>query len=331
MTNKVAFCVVAWNNADVLPVCLESLQAQSGVDFDIYLLDNGSSDSTRTVLADYPHVKVTWSSTNHGFARGNNILIRQALDDPNVQYVALINSDATLDPAWASSLVDFAESHANVGSLQGLTLDYFNHAVVDSTHIFVNSFLHPQQQGFGEPRKPPGGYYPLKVFGVNAAACMYTRTMIESLPDRQHGFFDERFFMYVEDADVSYRALICGWDSWFVPDAIAYHMGSTSTKKRGSEYSLKMIGRNLPAMVYKNTPRGVFRRSIPHVGLGLIKLLRVYAERNGIKAPVMFTLALLRGFTRIPRFTASRRQIMAAKSIEDDYLMRIFRQDGVLG
>jgi len=331
MTNKVAFCVVAWNNADVLPVCLDSLQAQSGVAFDIYLLDNGSTDNTRTVLADYPDIKVTWSSVNHGFARGNNRLIRQALDDPDVQYVALINSDAALDPAWASSLTDFAEAHSNVGSLQGLTLDYFNHAIIDSTHIFVNSFLQAQQQGYGEARKPPGSYYPLKVFGVNAAACMYTRTMIESLPDRRHGFFDERFFMYVEDADVSYRALICGWDAWFVPNAIAYHMGSTSTKKRGSEYSLKMIARNLPAMVYKNTPGRVLRRSIPHIGFGLIKLLRVLAGRDGRRAPVTFTVALLRGCSRLPKFKASRRQIMAAKSIEDDYLMRIFRQDGILG
>jgi len=331
MTTKVAFCIVAWNNADVLPTCLDSLQAQSEVDFDILLLDNASTDNTRSVLADYPDVKATWSRTNNGFARGNNILIRQALRDPEVQYVALINSDATLDHAWASTLVHFAETHANVGSLQGLTLDYFNHEIVDSTHIFMNSFLQAQQQGYGEPRKPEGAYYPLKVFGVNAAACMYSRSMIESLPDRQHGFFDERFFMYLEDADVSYRALLCGWDAWFQPDAIAFHMGSTSTKKRGSTYSLKMIGRNLPPTVYKNTPARVIWRSIPHVAFGLAKRLLISLRRDGVQATLMFATSLFEGVIRLPRFAASRRLIMHSKTVEDDYLMRIFRQDGVLG
>jgi len=330
MSGKVAFCVVAWNNAGILPTCLDSLLAQTGVTFDIYMIDNASTDGTRTVMAGYPTVKTTWSPVNTGFAMGNNIAIRKALKDPDVGYVALVNTDVELDPAWAANLVQFAESHPNVGSLQGLTLDYFNHDVVDSTHIFVNPNLHAQQYGYGEAAQP-GGYYPRKVFGVNAAACMYTRAMIEALPDQRHGFFDQRFFMYYEDIDVSYRALLSGWDAWFVPDAVAYHMGSFSTKKRGSTYSLKMIARNTPVMAFKNTPTPVLWRSLPRIAYGFVKLLRVLAGRDGPLGAVKYATWYVQGLLRLPQFAASRRQILAAQVIEDDYLMRIFRQNGILG
>jgi len=330
MTGKVAFCVVAWNNADVLPTCLDSLQAQVDVAFDIYLIDNGSTDDTRDVLVRYPQVKVTRSTINTGFARGNNILIRQALNDPDVRYVALVNTDATLDPSWAFSLASFADAHANAGSLQGLTLDYFDHTVVDSMHIFVNQYLHATQYGYGEKVLPPDSYVPRKVFGVNAAACMYTRAMLERLPDRQHGFFDERFFMYYEDIDASYRALVCGWDAWFVPAAVAYHMGSFSTKRRGSAFSLKMIARNTPAMAFKNTPTAVLRRSLPNMARGFLKLVRVLAGRDGPLGAIRYALWYIQGVLRLPKLAASRRQILGAQVIETDHLMRIFRQEGIL-
>jgi len=331
MTAKVAFCVVAWNNADILRICLDSLLAQTDVPFDIYMIDNASTDDTRVVMAQYPSVHVTWSSVNTGFARGNNILIRQALKDPEVGYVALINSDVELDAAWASTLVTFAEQRPNVGSLQGLTLDYFDHAVVDSLHIFINPNLHAQQYGHGRSALPPGAYYPRKVFGVNAAACVYSRAMIESLPDQRHGFFDGRFFMYYEDIDLSYRALLCGWDAWFVPDALAYHMGSVTTKKRGSRYSLEMVGRNLPATAFKNTPGPVIRRSAHRIAYGSVKLLINIARDNGVIGAARFVGAVLQGLVRLPIYRSSRRAITAATVMDNDYLLRIFRQNGILG
>jgi len=331
MTAKVAFCVVTWNNADILPVCLDSLLAQTGVPFDIYMIDNASTDETRAIMANYPSVRVTWSRINTGFARGNNILIHQALRDPDVSHVALINSDVTLDTTWASTLVRFADRRPNVGSLQGLTLDYFNHDVIDSMHIFVNPNLHAQQYGHGRQVLPLSSYYPRKVFGVNAAACMYSRAMIEVIPDQRHGFFDERFFMYYEDIDVSYRALVCGWDAWFVPSAVAYHMGSVTTKKRGSTYGLKMVGRNLPAAAFKNTPAPVMRRSAHRIAYGTAKLLMNIAKDNGALSAARFAVSMLHGLVRLPIYASSRRSIAAAKVIENDYLLRIFRQNGILG
>ena len=329
MSGKVAFCVVSWNNAAVLPVCLDSLLAQTGVDFDIYLMDNGSTDETRSVMARYPGVRVTWSDTNHGFARGNNLLIKQALADPDVAYVALINSDAALDPAWAATLVAFAERHGRVGSLQGLTLDYYDHDVVDSAHIFVNKYLQGTQFGYGDSAE--GVFYPRRVFGVNAAAAMYTRAMIEGLPDRKHDFFDERFFMYYEDVDVAYRALLAGWTAWFVPDAVAYHMGSFSAHRLGSNFSLRMTARNLPAMVFKNTPWPVLRRNFRPAWQQMMLFIEQAGVRHGPEVGRQTRRAFWRGLLRLPIYAASRRRIAAARVLDSNYLARIMRNDGIPG
>jgi len=331
MTGKVAFCVVAWNSASELGECLAALTTQTGVESSVFLLDNGSTDNSREVVARFPGVRATWSDVNHGFARGNNILIAQALADPAVEYVALINADAVLDRAWGASLVSFAEQRGNVGSLQGLTLDYFDHTRVDSQHICVTGRLQGVQCGYGDPVSPPGEYYPRKVFGVNAAACMYTRAMIEALPDRAHGFFDERFFMYYEDIDVSFRALLAGWDAWFVPAALAYHMGSVSARKRESIYSPLMVARNQPAVIFKNVPTRVLLRSFGQTARGVVAFLREVARNHGIKAAAQVARSFVQGTLALPQYRTSRRAIQAARTMDDNYLMRILHSGGILG
>ena len=330
MGNKVAFCVVTWNNADVIATCLDSLLAQQGVDYDIYLIDNASTDNTRAALSQYPNMHVTYSDSNRGFAGGNNILIKQALADPDVRYVALINSDAVLAPDWTATLVAFAENHGHVGSLQGLTLDFFDNSIIDSQHIYVNQYLVGVQYGYSE-LVMPDQYYPRKVFGVNAAAAIYTRAMIEALPDRQHGFLDERFHMYYEDVDAAFRALVCGWDAWFVPKAVAYHMGSVSAKRRGSSFSARMTARNWAAMVFKNAPWPIILKTAWPASRAMVSFARSMAEIHGQKVGLQTALALVQGVLRLPIYASSRRRILAKQVIDSKYLLHILNNNGILG
>jgi GT2 family glycosyltransferase len=326
----VAFCVVTWNNEDVIAECLDSIVAQTGVDVRLYVLDNASTDGTRDVVTRYPSVRLARARQNYGFAKGNNILIRKALEDPDVGYIALINSDAVLDPGWARVLVDFAGVRPRTGCLQGLTLDYYNHEIVDSKHIFVNANLQGIQVGHGDPNRP-GDFYARKVFGVNAAAALYTRAMIEALPDRKHGFFDERFYMYYEDIDVCFRSLISGWDAWFVPDALAYHMGSVSSKKRGSIFSMRMVARNQSAVIVKNAPAAVIVKTLIPAIKAERHFLGQIRRDEGSRAAYQVLGSFLVGLVRAPRYLGSRLRIQGARRIDSDYLLRIMNQDGVLG
>ena len=110
MTPKVAIVLVCWNNADLLTDCLESIAAQSYAHARTILVDNGSADESVSVAtAVMPGITVIEAGYNAGFARGNNLGIARALEDPDTRYVALVNTDARLHAAWLRSLVAFAE------------------------------------------------------------------------------------------------------------------------------------------------------------------------------------------------------------------------------
>jgi GT2 family glycosyltransferase len=326
----VAFLVVTWNNEAIIGGCLDSILAQQGVDARVFVLDNASADGTVAAVKRYPSVKLIESSTNTGFAHGNNVLIRAALSDPATEYFALVNSDATLDPAWAQTLTQFAATKTRLGALQGLTLDYFDHSTVDSHHIFVNARFHGVQAGHGDPLAKMKAE-PQRVFGVNAAAALFTRALAEGLPDQGHDFFDERFFMYYEDVDLAYRAAVAGFESWTVPAARAFHMGSVSAKQKSNVYAHQMVARNQTAMIVKNTPLKVMVRQFPQfvAGVGYFLLKTVRGEA-GVAAMLKVAAWWLYGALTSPRYLASRRAIRRASRLDDATLLRFMRGDGTL-
>lgn len=327
---KIAFAIVMWNNADIIGGCLDSVLQQRGIDPQIYILDNASTDETVDVVKKYPQVHLLRAKENLGFARGNNILIRHALRDTDVEWVALVNSDATLDSGWSSALLDYVEGRSRVAAVQGLTLDYYNHNIVDSQHIFVSGNLQGIQYGYGH-RVDASSYYPRKVFGVNAAAAMFSREFIEHQPDPHSYFFDERFYMYYEDVDLAYRGLVAGYDSYFVPTAIAYHMGSVSTKKRKKAYSATMVARNQLAMVFKNTPWKVFLLSLPSFLFGIRSFVKQARTDFGFSGAAQVVWNFIVGLFRLPRYLGSRRAIRKRARIDPSYLLSIMHHDGIRG
>ncbi|MDR2974180.1 MAG: glycosyltransferase family 2 protein [Propionibacteriaceae bacterium] len=326
----VAFAVVTWNNEDIIDLCLDSILAQEGVNPLIYVLDNDSHDGTIERLRRRSDIRLTASPENTGYAKGNNLLIGQILRESDAQWIALVNSDATLDPRWATTLVAFGDGRANLAAMQGLTMDYFNHDIVDSCHIFVSTRLQGIQFGYGTTVEP-GSCYPRKVFGVNAAAAVFARSFIERQPDPDCLLFDERFYMYYEDIDVAYRALIAGYDSYFVPDALAYHMGSVSAKKKAKTYSARMVARNQLAMIIKNTPCRVMLRLLPAFLLGVRTFLGQVRLDFGAAGVREVVLSYGRGLVLIPRYARSRRAIQKRARLSADYLVAIMNADGVRG
>lgn len=273
MAPKVAIVLVCWNNADLLPACLGSIAAQTHPASSVILVDNGSADGSVSVATGLmPGIAVIEAGYNSGFARANNIGIARALEDSAVKYVALVNTDATLDPDWLRALVSFAQGNAELAFLQGLTLDHFDHDVIDSTHLFLDHSGYGSQGRWKE--RLDGPLPSSKVFGVNAAACVVTRDFIEAQPFGD--FFDESLFMYLEDVDVAARATIMGWSSYFVPDAIAYHMGSASSSaaSRVSRLAFYMTFRNDLGVLVKNLPLGVLLRILPRAPIADFRTIR---------------------------------------------------------
>ena len=314
---KVAFIIVCWNNQDLLKECLDAIKIQTYKNSTTILVDNGSADGSVKFTRDYmPEAIVIEVGRNLGFATGNNIGIKKALEDPEVGYVALLNSDARLAPDWLEKLVEFAEMKPKAACLQGTTLDYYNHEVVDSTHIFIARNGQGTQGSWRNIYETECG--PKKIFGVNAAACVVTRRFIEAQPFPDQ-LFDEAMFMYLEDVDLATRSLVMGWDNYLVPGSRAYHMGSASSGKNPG-FSLYMTFRNNSALLVKNLRLRMLIRMLPKLIRGDIDTIKTLRARGNQAAVGKVIKGRLLGVLRIPLYLGKRRKIMKARDIPEDYL-----------
>jgi len=114
-TPSVAIIVLNWNGRDDTIACMYSLQKLTYKRYQLIVVDNGSSDdSVSAIRAEFPSVHVIETGANLGFAEGNNVGIRHALDQ-GANYVLLLNNDTEVDEHLVDALVDAAESNADGG------------------------------------------------------------------------------------------------------------------------------------------------------------------------------------------------------------------------
>jgi GT2 family glycosyltransferase len=304
-TAFVSFIVVGWNNLDLLNGCFDSILQQTYKKRSIVYVDNGSADgSIDHVRRNYPSVVIVDAGHNQGFAIGNNLGIAKAFEDPDCTHVSLLNSDATVAPNWLEALLTFAQQHPHSASLQTPTYDYYDHAVVDSTSITINRRGQAVQLGY---RLPKSELQTEKVFGVNAAAALYSRDFLSSQPF-DADYFDSTLWMYLEDIDIAARATLMGWDSWSVNTSAAYHMGSASSGKNPG-FSVYYIYRNNLPMLVKNLPARLVLRILPRLIVADVKILIGLARGRSYIAIKAILCGRLKGIFMTRHFIGKHRQL----------------------
>lgn len=321
----VAYIIVSWNNKKLLDDCIKSINQQDyNGDKRIILVDNASTDGTVEYIKEkIQNVEVISETENHGFARGNNIGIKFALIDKNVKYIVLLNTDARIATNWTKTLVDFARNHQLTAMTQSITLDYYDHNIVDSTHIYISRYGQGTQSSHREPISSGYEIASQKVFGCNAAAMLITRMFIEAQPFEN--VFDETMFMYLEDVDLATRATVMGWDNYVVPGTRAYHMGSVSSSMKDPSFSLYMTFRNNMGLLIKNLPTKIFFiiffRMIK-ADIASIKHLRRIGKSKAVPAIIK---GRLMSILFIPVFIIKRYKLKPYRMIDKDYLWRLMK------
>lgn len=324
--SKVAFILVCWNNKNLLEGCIKSIEEQTYANRSVYLIDNNSSDGSADFVAkNYPSINLVRSKTNNGFAKGNNILIKMALSDPEVSHIALLNTDARLDKDWTKKLMGVAMSVPKVACLQGLTLDYFDHAMLDSHHIYITESLQSTQYGY-QMLSARSNFTTCQVLGVNMAAAIVSRKFIEM--QKHHKLFDESFYMYLEDVDVSLRSLNMGWKNYFVAGAIAYHMGSASSKTRSSSFALFYTARNQPAVLVKNFPLKILLKSTPAFLSNEYHMIRHLHNSYPKGTLSTYLRGRLIGILRVCMYLPKRRYISRRRVLRADFLWALMKNEG---
>lgn len=236
---KASILIVAWNSGDDLARCMAALEVQSLRDFEVILLDNGSTDGAVEQLVQRPWLTCLRSDRNLGFAAGNN----RAAQGASAQYLVTLNPDAFPDPDWLEMLVAAAERHPEAGSIGSTQVLDADPEIYDGAGDPYTVFGAAWRGGKGRPARPVAEG---EVFGVCAAAALYRREAFEAL-----GGFEERFFCYYEDVDLAVRLRLAGWTVIQTPAARVRHVGSGSAP---SEFVLRHATRNRIWTVVRGLP-----------------------------------------------------------------------------
>lgn len=302
---RAAVIIPNWNGREDLPACLDSLRGQS-VPVDVVVVENGSTDGSLEMLrASYPEVTVLVQPINLGFAGGVNVGLRYAMHRGH-SFVALLNNDAVAAPTWMEELLAEMERDDGVGMVASffVTIDGER---IDSTGECYSSWGLPFPRGRGEPRSD--AYAELvDVFGASGGSTLYRCDML-----RDVGLFDEDFFAYFEDVDLSWRAQLRGWRVRLAPRAVAYHrIGATSDRIPG--FTTYQTLKNLPWVLIKDVPRGLLPTVAPRLALAyaLTFWRAVLGGQTGVAVKGAAVAA-----AKTPRKLRQRREIQRSRRIGD--------------
>lgn len=237
----------------MLGACLNALRAQTFSDFEIVVVDNGSTDdSTAWLTTSAPEAKVIANKANLGFSAAINQGIRAGTG----RYVVTLNNDTAADPGWLAALVGAVAADGQVGMCASRMVFADQPDMIDSTGICLDRVGIAWDRRGGE-RDDGREVEPLEVFGPCAGAALYRRSMLDEI-----GLFDEDFFAYLEDVDLAWRARRVGWRCLYVPGARVLHCHS-ATGGEGSPFKSYQKGRNKVWLILKNYPFGSLWRYVP--------------------------------------------------------------------
>ncbi len=241
---KVSVIIPNYNGKELLRVCLSSLCKQSLVPFEIIVVDNNSEDgSCEFVKENYPQVKLIQLAQNSGFSRAVNTGIRAARGE----YIALVNNDTEAEVNWLESLVHCLKKDERIFSCASKMIQYHHRDKIDDAgdEYMLPGWTHKCGNGLPAERYNKNR----EIFSSCAGAALYRKEVFTEI-----GYFDEQFFAYLEDIDVSYRARIYGYKNIFCSNAVIYHRGSATTGSRYNSTKVFLTARNNIYLIYKNMP-----------------------------------------------------------------------------
>jgi len=227
----VAAVIPHWNRRDLLADLLNNLKQQTRPFDEVIVVDNGSSDGSAD-LAERAGARVLRLETNIGFAAAVN----KGIEATPCEWVAILNNDVSLEADWNEMLLHEAErteaSFATGKSLAAEKTDF-----IDGTFDEIARSGCAWRCGAGKPNAPIWNKSRV-IRMAPMTAGLFRRSLFDEI-----GFLDEGFGSYLEDVDFGIRCALAGRSGIYVPEAIAYHRGS-STLGRWNKDTVRWIARN---------------------------------------------------------------------------------------
>lgn len=240
---KISIVLIHYNTPQYLRTCLDSIFAQTYENIEVFFIDNNSPDKEglEYVKKEYGHkeaLRIIDNSENLGYAKAANQGIKMAIEKKHPSdYVVITNPDIIYTPEYFEKIIARIEKDPKISAITGkiLKFDFEKKEktnLIDTVGLFAykNRRIVDRGQGLTDE-----GQFDKEeeVFGVSGACPLYRRTALEDVKVMGE-YFDEDFFMYKEDVDLSWRFLLYGWKNFYYPSAVAYHGRGTGVLDRNS-------------------------------------------------------------------------------------------------
>lgn len=316
----VSVILLCYNSRAWLPRCLESLRAQTIFpQIETIILDNASPDGSeslaRELTRNWAHARVIQTGENLGFSANN-----RGAEVATGPFLYLLNPDTWLEPDCLEQFVA-AVDRERAEAAGGTILEYEDNTVqARGSHGF---------DIFGNPVSPGGGRSPQVLF------CIAGFFFIRRDAFLRLGMLDEKFFMYGEEMDLSWRIWISGGRIIYVPSARCHHRGAVAVNPAGGTKAVEnrtsaqkrfLANRNFLLVIAKNCQHLLLSLLVPCAGLivaeGVVTLLAT-RRWSAFKAGCLDAFL---GFWRLhPHILQERRRIRALRRRGDLWMLRFLR------
>ena len=281
----VSVIVVTYNSRDDIEQCLRSVADQDYPNFEIIVVDNNSEDDTvALVRGAFPSVVIVENNANCGFAAGNN----RGIAASGGTYVAVLNPDTIVERAWLAELVRPLEERADVAACQSRLLFYDRPDVINAEGNDVNYLGFTWCRNYGNRSDGATEIQPTPA--LSGCSTILRRDVLDQL-----GLFDEDFFMYLEDTDLSLRIRRAGYQIVCNPKSVVYHKYKFDRGKKKFYY----LEKNRMMLLLKNYDRAKLLRIMPAFMFMEIGILALSIFRGWFKQKILSYAWILRNFRAI--------------------------------
>lgn len=245
--NKVSIVIVNWNGKKFLKNCLDSLKKITYSPVEIIVVDNNSTDGSEAYVKKYyPKVKLIENEKNYGYAGGANIGGKHA----NGSYILFLNNDTVVTPGFIEPLLTDFRKDPSVGCVQSQMRLLNDKSILEvvGDYISFTGFLYH----YGYRKKANLDKYNRQtiIFSPKGACSIFPRSLLQKI-----GLFDEDFFIFFEETDLSFRVWLAGCKVLYEPKSVIYHVSGGDTivsNKYSYERRIYLIFKNMNCSYIKN-------------------------------------------------------------------------------
>ena len=241
---KVSIVIPNYNGIKYLGNCLASLEISHEYIYKVLVVDNGSTDGSDKIAKEYG-AELIELGENTGFTGAVNAGIKSSSD---CDYVILLNNDTVAGKNFVRELVAGIEKHEDAFSCQAMMLRMDDPRLLDDGGDTYNALGWARARG----KDKPASLYntDAEIFHSCGGAAIYKKQVLDEL-----GGFDDKFFAYLEDLDIGWRARRLGYKNYYAPKAKVMHAGSAFSGSRYNEFKVSHSSRNSVYVIRKNMPK----------------------------------------------------------------------------